>query len=183
VAAERGYPKAKSREVVYIKPLSIPIPMAPKQCSVTETQMVGVWGGGFGGLKAKGLSAFAPLPSEAPRVRNSLECSCLGTSVNTGTFFILCLLYCMHALARSHACSQLLIKEHGGFVVEVKVVANAPKGDTFYVLIQWAAVSDGTNCSKIRISFKVGACVPGGSGKAGSRCILQFAGMPLPRDQ
>ena len=33
---------AKTRSVTYIRPLSIPIPMAPKQCNVTEVHSVGL---------------------------------------------------------------------------------------------------------------------------------------------
>ena len=77
----------KERKVTYVRPLSIPIPMAPKKCNVTETH-------------------------------------------------------------------KLRVKEAGGFIMEAKVQTDAPKGDCFFVLIQYAACSEGGN-TKLRISFQV----------------------------
>ncbi|GAX79152.1 hypothetical protein CEUSTIGMA_g6592.t1 [Chlamydomonas eustigma] len=88
LAKARGIRGAKSRTVTYVRPLTIPIPMAPKQCDVTEVH-------------------------------------------------------------------SLLVNEAGGFVVECKVTTNAPKGDAFFVLIQWVGISDGASNTKVRISFKV----------------------------
>ncbi|GAX79153.1 hypothetical protein CEUSTIGMA_g6593.t1 [Chlamydomonas eustigma] len=85
LVASNGIKAVKSRTVTYIRPLNIP--MAPKQCDVTE----------------------------------------------------------------EHA---LITQEAGGFVVESKVTTNAPKGDTFYVLIQWAGIVEGSK-TRVRISLEV----------------------------
>jgi hypothetical protein len=34
---------AKVRSMTYIRPLSIPLPMSPKQCNVTEVHSVRAW--------------------------------------------------------------------------------------------------------------------------------------------
>ncbi len=41
LAASSGFKAAKSRTITYVRPLSIPIPMSPKQCDVIEQQSVG----------------------------------------------------------------------------------------------------------------------------------------------
>ncbi|GAX84880.1 hypothetical protein CEUSTIGMA_g12301.t1 [Chlamydomonas eustigma] len=47
-SASTGYKDVKSRSMTYIRPLQIPVPMAPKQCNVTETQwMIAREPGGF----------------------------------------------------------------------------------------------------------------------------------------
>lgn len=86
--ADPSNPKGKIRRVNYTRPISIPLPMSPKKCDVTEVH-------------------------------------------------------------------SMMVREAGGFVMEAKVTTNAPKGDTFFVLIQWAAVADGSGRSRLRVSFKV----------------------------
>ena len=49
----------------------------------------------------------------------------------------------------------MLVRESGGFVLESRITTNAPKGDTFFVLIQWVGVAEGSNRPRVRISFKV----------------------------
>ena len=53
------------------------------------------------------------------------------------------------------APSQMIVREAGGFVLESRITTNAPKGDTFFVLIQWVGVAEGSNRTRVRISFKV----------------------------
>ncbi len=100
------------RTVTYIRPLQIPIPLAPKQCNVTEVQTVG-----------RGC-APRPLSSSDP-------------------------LWPLHPV-------KLLARGAGGFVLETRITTNAPKGDTFYVLIQWTGTAEqGGSKTRVGASFKV----------------------------
>ena len=87
IGSWEGSGPEKERKVTYVRPISIPLPMAPKKCNVNEIQ-------------------------------------------------------------------KIKAKEAGGFVVETKISTDAPKGDTFFVLIQHAACSDGSN-TRLRMSFQV----------------------------
>ena len=40
-------------------------------------------------------------------------------------------------------------------MVQAKITTNAPKGDTFFVLIQWVGVADGANRTRVSITFEV----------------------------
>ncbi len=71
----------------------------------------------------------------------------------------------LHMLSRSppslpnlsYLFLQLMIREAGGFVVQKKVTTNAPKGDTFHVLLLFVGISEG-NSTRVSISFQVDAC-------------------------
>ncbi|KAG1673148.1 hypothetical protein FOA52_015259 [Chlamydomonas sp. UWO 241] len=77
----------KTRELRYIRPLSLGIPMAPKQCNVLE----------------------------------------------------------VHTMS---------VNKPGGFVFEKRVTTDAPKGDTFYVVIQICGTAAGVN-TQLRVSYKI----------------------------
>jgi hypothetical protein len=47
------------------------------------------------------------------------------------------------------------VKGRGGFVVETIVTNDAPKGDGFFVLLQWVGISTGLGSSMFRVSYKV----------------------------
>ena len=51
----------------------------------------------------------------------------------------------------------MLVREAGGFVFEKKVTTDAPKGDTFFILIRITGVPEGPNGTLLQSSFKVGA--------------------------
>ena len=48
----------------------------------------------------------------------------------------------------------MVAREAGGFVLEKRVSTNAPKGDTFVILIQMTGQPEGTG-TRVRSSFKV----------------------------
>ena len=43
LAASTGYKGARTRTMSYVKPLRIPLPMAPKQCGVVEVSEMHAW--------------------------------------------------------------------------------------------------------------------------------------------
>lgn len=49
-----------------------------------------------------------------------------------------------------------MAKSQGGWVVESKSTNDAPKGDCFHVLVQYAAVYGGRHSTQLRISMQVG---------------------------
>jgi hypothetical protein len=50
---------------------------------------------------------------------------------------------------------RLVAKCDGGWVVECRSTNDAPRGDTFYVLVQLAGVHVGSGQSRLRVSMQV----------------------------
>ncbi len=64
-----------------------------------------------------------------------------------------CLLCSRHI--PTHCYLLQMISTPGGFVFEKKCTSNAPKGDTFFTLVQITGQPVGNVATKIRVSFKV----------------------------
>ncbi len=72
LAARSGRGSAKSRKVTYVRPLQIPIPMAPKQCDVSEIHSLLVHQAGGFVMEAK-VTTSAPKVRERGRARSSFS--------------------------------------------------------------------------------------------------------------
>lgn len=107
----------RQRVLKYTKPLSIPVPFAPKSADVTEVHTVSVY---CAATRSGWRCSARPAPG-APR-------SC-----------------------RTCRIVQLHAKEASGFVMEVVVTTDAPKGDTFRVVTQVHTRAASPGCLALRV--------------------------------